>query len=525
MSKKIVLFLSAVGGADVPEQTYLCPDGSTVTGKQTNEAPVRYLMRSHPDVSEVVCIVTKAAKETAWDAFCSVVRQEDPSVEVTEIPYGEEDDFSSDVLVSVLSRLGPGDGILLETTGGLRDTVMQLLLLSRVLSYKGIRTVCAVYSNFQKRRVEDVSHLIGLFDLVGGMQELVSFGSVRTLRAYYGKPARTDTVEELLTAMEKLNEAIVLCRANHLDQAMKRFSRALKAAEGDASDPLMQALLPVFREKFGEEMTIPDLIDWCVENDMLQQALTIYTELVPELIMEYIEEPAGVLVEQREYEKDAAVRFLKGFLMLSCKTRGHPRSSQVRSMRNFINSRGRDLEDYVFGSASEGVIWPNIRVGARRLKEVIWAAYPEDNDRFDPNWRERIPDENGFLRYLSDENWRRNLNTMLATGMDDRNLCALFGGTAYTLTLQNLNVLLPDSGYRLKCSADRIRALSRDYLYIKALRNMTNHANSEETTDQELLMDYLAGFGYVPLSDVTMEVLKRAVLTGVKRLREKEHTR
>ena len=91
------------------------------------------------------------------------------------------------------------------------------LLLSRMLSYKGIRTADAVYSNFNAKAVEDISHLIELFDLVGGMQELTSFGNVQTLCAYYDQQIkrnqpRDEKIIALLTSMERLTETITLCR-------------------------------------------------------------------------------------------------------------------------------------------------------------------------------------------------------------------------------------------------------------------------------------------------------------------------
>ena len=50
---------------------------------------------------------------------------------------------------------------------------------------------------------------------------------------------------------------------------------------------------------------------------------------------------------------------------------------------------------------------------------------------------------------------------------------------------------MPRSYFTTKCSPDRLRAIVMDYLYIRALRNMTNHANDQETESQKQLMDYL----------------------------------
>lgn len=144
--------------------------------------------------------------------------------------------------------------------------VQYMLLLSRVLSYVGVKTIGAVYSNYQKAEIEDLSRLIGFFDLVGGMQELTSFGSVKSLRAYY---AETDDqkIEGLLSAMENLYETITLCKTKRIDGCMQAFDTALTEAE-TCEDMMMRQLLPAFRGKFGKKLTTPGLIKWCIQSDM-----------------------------------------------------------------------------------------------------------------------------------------------------------------------------------------------------------------------------------------------------------------
>ena len=184
MASKIVLFLSVFNDRS-EEKIYNCPDGSAVFGTQTNDAPVRYLLQAHPDVQKIICIVTTQAQEAAWEHFQNIVKEAAPEVVTIPISYEEAEDFSEKAVPSILEHVKDEDIIFLDVTGGFRNANMYLLLLSRILSYKGIRTAGAVYSNYKTAAVEDISHLIELFDLVGGMQELTSFGNVQALRAYY----------------------------------------------------------------------------------------------------------------------------------------------------------------------------------------------------------------------------------------------------------------------------------------------------------------------------------------------------
>ena len=194
-----------------------------------------------------------------------------------------------DPLQRVLNEIQPGgmgknsmgDEILLETTGGWRNTMMYLLLLSRVLTYNHNQTIGATYADFNNQQITDVSDLLRMFDLVGGMQEMSSFGNVRTLRKYFGAEPQDERIGELLDALEALNEAITLCRTRQINDCMAQFNLALKAV-GECSDPLLRVLIPAFRYTFRErELTTVGLIRWCLSADMLQQAITVYTERIP----------------------------------------------------------------------------------------------------------------------------------------------------------------------------------------------------------------------------------------------------
>ena len=328
MAKKIILYLSAYNPNNTTPAAYECPAGGPVEGVQTNDAPVKYLLREHPGISEILCLVTTEAEKKAWGRFQGVVREANPEVQCHPIFIPAGKDFAQDILPEVISKTQKDDEIFLETTGGFRDAVMYLLLISRALSYAGVRIAGAVYSlykksnnNEDKNKITDAMPIIRLFDLIGGMQEAASFGNVRTLREYYGDPAQDAHIEALLSAMEGLWGTIALCRTEQLPERMEAFNAAMDGAEKHA-DPLMRALLPAFRQKYGKKMTIPGVIKWCVESDMLQQALTIYKERIPGYILD---ERRGILAVKAnaakprmkpEYVSEEEARFYEQFLKM-----------------------------------------------------------------------------------------------------------------------------------------------------------------------------------------------------------------
>lgn len=301
-------------------------------------------------------------------------------------------------LNEILSHVEPEDEILLETTGGLRNAIMYLLLLSRMLSYVSVRTVCAVYSQLNPAQIKDVSDLIAMFDLVGGMQELTSFGSVRTLRAYYGQEPEDPAVAALLTALEALGESITLCRTRQLDMRMKEFGRALSDAK-QCNDPLMRALLPAFRNKFGRKLNTVSLIKWCVESDMLQQALTVYTERIPTLIMTRgdLLRVAGVQpIPAKDYEDPDAVQFLQGFLLLSGHNASAGSAGQLSRLREYVPAH---ISTILCVSRGESATCPKeLKPAVENLALICRLAYPKE--RYQYNWTESLPPEKSNLSVL-----------------------------------------------------------------------------------------------------------------------------
>lgn len=530
MATKIILFVSSLPRT-LERMTYLCPDGSTVEGAQTNEAPVRYLLGRYPQVSEILCIVTPEA-EPACDYLDRALKENRPELVLRRIPYREGEDFNGAPLSAILSAVQAGDEILLETTGGFRNAVMYLLLLSRVLSYVGVRTVYAVYSNFPRKRIEDISHLIGLFDLVGGMQELSSFGSARTLRTYYGPTPADPAIGGLLTSMEQLSETITLCRTNQLGERMKAFNQAMEIAK-DCADPLMRELLPAFREKFGKKLNTVSLIKWCVESDMLQQALTVYTERIPRLIMTRgdllrWDENFAPAIPRQEYEDPDAVQFLKGFLMLSAsRPIAEPALDQTAALRNYVPAHTEEILRATQGKCAD--IPPEFGGAVENLVLILNLAYPYGGS-YHEDWTERLPPGKEFLAPLgefknkaaSPEGMLRNVGVYKREYLErllEQNAGVEPIRADYVSTLQHLEELLPGSGYEVLCPMEQIKTIARDYLYIKALRNLANHANDTGTSSQKRLMDYLGPYGYHPLETVTLKQMRQAILDGLDHLR------
>lgn len=563
MASKIILFLSAINEKNPPQNSqYVGPDGTVVIGDQTNVAPVRWLLHHDSSIREIICVVTATARRSAWDHFRNAILEDYPAVQFSPIPYEETDVFSDTALPRILDLIEEGNQIWLEITGGFRNANMYLLLISRVLSYCGFPTKGAVYSNnsVDPHRIEDITGIINLFDLVNGMQELTSLGNVRTLQKYYGDHVQDARMGNLIASMKNLSESIALCRTEQISESMQQFNTALDAAK-DHTNPLMRNMLRAFRSTFGKEMNVPAHIEWCIRNDMLQQALTVYTEKIPG----YLFQEGGLLSaspqvlqdimeEKKEHEDPYAALFMKKFLMLSCgrweslpkQQRSAPEASG--SGANDVQALANSLRTYL----SKNSVWivsnytidpPNeLKIGVENVRLILKLAYLPDG-RFNESWAEKLPKKKkavleplkSVINSKHPSNVKRMLNTIISFSTE--NLCILMEikpvsnpnkgskkkssqkNTKYHIrTIENLAYLFPNSDFEVHCSYEQMAVISRDYIYIKTLRNLTNHASDDTNPQQEDLVQYFEDHKYKRPGDVAFSDVIDALKAGLQHI-------
>lgn len=551
MAKKILLFLSTCR-EESPEYEYRCPDGTMVRGVQSNEAPVKYLLACYPDISEIICIVTEKAKQTAWERFCKEISKENPKIKITDVFCDGEDSeaFVKGPMPKILANVNSGDEILLDTTGGFRNAVTYMLLITRILSYSEIPVRAAVYSNYNKKEIEDLSETMRLFDLVEGMQEMTSFGSVHSIKQYYKATGKKDgKIEKMLLAVEELTETVSLCRTEALDEKTRQFNDALKEAE-KSEDLLFRQMLTAFKEKFGGQWNVISILNWCLESGMVQQALTIYTERIPTYLMQ-----RGMLklkpqanrnklykdLNKQEYEDGNAVLFVRGFLNMAQENR------TLKSFVNFLKKSENQSNmisyikmhsDMKHFSTKDICQDPQIEVGVQNTMRFLRFFYWEHDEadawtigQFKKKYKELASID--VIEWIKDKNknWPKDMNKMI-------NMLTTAGNAVWStflgiseggdykdkvvLTLENMEKLLPNSDYCLQCSYLKMKRIAKDYVYVKQLRNMANHANEEALGEGGELLEYLYKDGYQNLRDTNVKQISEMIKECIKHIEQED---
>ena len=219
----------------------------------------------------------------------------------------DEDDSDDDNLKSIakmaeqIQKFAQDEEVTLhvDLTGGMRHVNMMMLELTRLLEYSGMTVGKILYSNYKGETtdgtVEEIQNVYDLFQLIAGVEEFVNFGSAKALEKYYEGKTLSAPLEKLLESMKNFAGAIKLCHYGQFREAIENLHDAVhdfdKHESADVEDILMARLIGRIRKDYHDLIANRDkddlkIIRWCLKNDYLQQALTLYTERIPEYLGE-----------------------------------------------------------------------------------------------------------------------------------------------------------------------------------------------------------------------------------------------
>lgn len=318
MTKDIMLlFLSTVTidrDTATPRRTTYEGVGDCYT---TNESAVRYLCAQGAIPARLFAFAsTRVQNEpvggkvtaTHEEYFCERVRGVIPDIAAryVALPYDDRATVEASLacviamaerINSYIDTLPAGTKVTLHAdfTGGMRHANTMMIALLRLLEYSGVNVGNILYSNYGAARVERINSIYDMFGLVAGATEFINYGSVKALEEYFPAAMRTAVLDRLLRAMHSFADEIKLCHAGRLLAATAELAAAMKAfdereaASAITSERLMAQLASRIRRDYGTLLGAGDsrlkLIEWCLDHDYFQQALTLYVESVPEIMV------------------------------------------------------------------------------------------------------------------------------------------------------------------------------------------------------------------------------------------------
>ena len=381
-------------------------------------------------------------------------------------------------------------------------------------------------------KIVDLKSTYDLFELLNGVNEFTSFGKSKTLSNYYNKIWKDEKyteINELIETMNDFSDMMSLCMVEDIDEIMKKLNQKIIEAEkiknkiNSNENQLMNYmffnLIKEIKKKFyledGEEITYINLIRWCLDNDLIQQALTLYVEKMPEYyfnsnFFNINDENLNETLESLKILKDNYIDvFYKGvFKNILNDTKKYILTEEdikeLKSVKNKIIKKIKESlfknKEYILGKENTSIQEYNeiyIKETLDEIKSIISREYKKGNTnkkiKIYSLDEDKPKDKEGFLSLLFSKEeiiseivdniyLKKKLKKIgtLSTKKND---------IEYTYNKKINSIIILSTNEKNMPSWSNIRLkdlilLMEDYLYFKIMRNQINHAKKSKLTQE-----------------------------------------
>lgn len=330
MSKNIVIFVMSPFRDDAKSIEFTGASGFKAVCRQTNETAVRYIdyrLRQEGQHIDAVYIFVSDEAKKGLPALKEVFTSS--GLDFGEQTYHEVSLYNDGNMQGAFKSIcemftdlqkyiddNTGEEITahIDTTGGPRHASMLMMVLIQMLKHSHVQTGFVTYTNILRQKnaegqgigtVEDAAELMEMFTLIGGADEFTSFGSVDQIKHYFAKKENlSDELNSLLNQMERFSETMKICAEyKYINQALaflqasvekyEKFLRSQKGKNISEQEKFFSKLLQNIKNEYAAIMPSKnadsdklEIIKWCVKRGFLQQALTFYTEWLPNYVLE-----------------------------------------------------------------------------------------------------------------------------------------------------------------------------------------------------------------------------------------------
>lgn len=215
----------------------------------------------------------------------------------------------------------------MDTQGGARTTNLIINAVVDMLRTTNVE-LCASYATAFEvsniiNNIDDVSMSNRVFDLVSGMDEFLNYGKANKFGQYYDfykKKKKVDIKDSIpedkvVETIGRLSEAISLCQINTFYRELKTFKGVIDEYDKTikTKDALFEGFIGNIKKSYeviwNDDCSVFDVIDWCIERQLYQQALTICESKFPEQMMK-----DGVFYYATEKSKSNKIKELKSII-------------------------------------------------------------------------------------------------------------------------------------------------------------------------------------------------------------------
>ena len=534
-----------------------------VKGKNTNDAPVKYLIHyiagNGGSVDKIIAVTTPEA-EPALKALGETLKAFSEEVNIpvpVPVKVIAGNDIYTDTIKDITKEFSSGDRAYIDTTGGFRNSSYILMCVVRILEYSGVRLEKAVYSKQETLSINDITNVYKKYDLINAVDAFTNYGNSHGLKQYFSD-SDEPAVNEVVSAMNNFSDQLSLCRTSDLSDTLSEMKASLeKLSNTETSSEdiiLFKSLIGTVREKFymnNDGIEYPDIIRWCLDNRLIQQAVTIYVERIPEYFYKkgYFTVTDEKLKEIKakkanshfdiSYEmfynsfmladKDIPVQKLFRIAAKECpKDYKYDKNNKLHVLFGRLETTS-DV-NRIFDIMPEGIAdRSELEAPLKeffRLRNIIYSDRKKKNEA----------DYMGKLSYFPEvKKMIKNNKNFLANGTagfirniaNNEPFCRLISGLEEP-EYKNSKLIFIEGLSERKCSEgfsvnesltnEKMQTILRDLIYAKTfIRNKLNHASDEDVADEEM-QKYFSSYGYDTGNETDVNSIRDFMIKAIDEL-------
>ena len=569
MKKILITYLSTLPREKKPI-IYISNDAGEISAAYTNEAGVRYLAACEDtkDIDLIIAVCSKEVMEnkysyaddkTTFEYFQGIVGEVMGGASISPVTSKGLGDVTG--VFDEIKNIEADSEIYLDITGGFRDSAYTLALISRFLEFKGARVEKVIYSDIcigkPTGKITNYTDNFRLMSLINGVSEFANFGSSNSISEFFSHTQNSDIIA-LIESMRKFSDAITLGKISNLSENLSELSENIKRCEVNISNTpderIFGEMLPIIRKKFFGETGETDylsVIKWCLNNKLLQQAMTIYIEKIPEILFKHnwIE----YLGDEKNKAADGNIRkklaegdyspFYDNFIDLD--------DSILVRFRDAANKAARDhsspITENIEGAEQAIIRYNTINKFLRRYNEKT------NKGTFLENGLERARYLWGRKKLAMSDKWDGETREAFEILMDKSNcinLSMVNSNDFFNMLLRGKN-FVPDQNetpgektlrkkitflsdfeknvknksdvWKVSADLESIKRIATAYVFLKQIRNEINHASDRGNLNKENREFFeAAGLRYEMNVNYLTRILREQVECFEKCLKEEE---
>ena len=283
----------------------------TITACHTNESVLKAFAEYHPiketgGVHKIIALVSQKVlneqhiqiKKTAFEYITDCAQALWPNVEIYPI-YIEDAQFNElstqSILEQVCNHITTNDKVYIDCAGGMRTTSNVIQIMTKLLQYKGIDNPLSLYSNVQNNNsfIDDNSSFEKMTYLADAFNEFMTTGKSDLLN-HYVPTQEYPQLSKLLKTMRSFSNCIRILDIDNLDRIIRDLQTAINdyrdnGIRDNIESVIVHQFLPIIQKKLlGDEISLDylSITQWCLDNALLQQALTIYESKIPQYLFD-----------------------------------------------------------------------------------------------------------------------------------------------------------------------------------------------------------------------------------------------